>query len=168
VNNARIGWFVLCPVFATIVSTAVAAKAQGLSSLNPFGHKENGRAKASVADEPQRRLSWPKLELPKVDLLPNRAAATPKKTRAPSPLTKLSRSAKQLWSKTKAAVTPSSWSSKKTAKTSALGSQAHHRSGTKAKTAKRKPFYSALLPRKEEEKKIETVNDFLALPKPSL
>jgi hypothetical protein len=157
----------LCVLVLGLVSTVSAEeKTWKLPKLNPFSKKGSGRATARIADESPGRFSLPKLSLPKVNLWPKRSAAPARKSGGPSALTKLNRSSKQLLAKTKRAVTPWTWSSDRKKKPTSSSARVARARGD-APTGSRQPFYSGLFARKPEPKKIESVNDWLALPRPS-
>ena len=174
-NKLHIALAVLCSAVTTW-SIAESADNQGswlsrnlLSSSEGSG--KDGKAAARVSDEPKSRFglasfpSLPKPTLPKIQL-PQWSSPSKRTPPKPSVWDKVNNSTKSFLTKTKQTLMP--WANGKDDPKKARTSPTARRSPSPAAKTKSKETSKSMFPwlfgPKEEEKKIETVNDFLSLP----
>lgn len=155
----------LC-VFTPFFATPAMAQGWKMPDFNPFDRKEPQRVRTTIGDEMPARSGWslPRPKLPKLAMPQLRMPALPKPKlpemrlprlsmpgsrkmpgSQPSAWNRFNDGTKQFFTKTKDVLTP--WDN---------GSD---------KGKPKKTFFSSWLPKKEEPKPIQSVDDFLALPK---
>ena len=174
-NKLHIALAVLCSA-ATTWSIAESADSQGnwfspsfLSSIEDS--RKDEIATTRVSDEPKSRFglasfpSLPKPTLPKIQL-PQWNSPSKRTPPKPSVWDKVNNSTKSFMTKTKQTLMP--WASAKDDPKKVRTSTTARRSASPGAKTKSKETSKGMFPwlfgPKEEEKKIETVNDFLSLP----
>jgi hypothetical protein len=152
-------------LYALVIAvSAVAggtARAEGwkMPSLNPFKKKDSHPAHLRITDDESRSSSWWK---PKSPSVPSRkAAATPA---TPSTWTKVSSGTKSAWTKTKDVLNPFDDENDKPKAVTG-----YHSPFSQASTRKRTESKSSWWPSwgKGEEKKPQTVQDWMSLERPN-
>jgi hypothetical protein len=139
-------------VAISFASVASAEDGWSMSKLNPFKKSSaSKRAHAQVSDE-SRGIGLPRISLPGASSKP----AAAKRKSEPSTMAKVNKSTKDFFGKSKEVLMPWTKSSKKTAT---------HSSSSK-KSAPKKSFLTSWMSPKKEEKKPQTVTDFLKQDRP--
>lgn len=156
---------------AAILCVLTAATSRGdepsvFSKLNPFAKDDAPRPSKPADDE--GGLHFPKLpapKLPKVDLTPDWASRSPRRSNEPSAWSRMTTGTKNLFSKTADVLNPFDDADDKKA---AAAPSWRNGSRSKAKPKEKKGLsLPTWLGGQPEEERPQTVNDFLALPRPS-
>lgn len=146
-------------VAMAMAGTSVAAEGWSLSKLVPFQKSSaDKRARASVSDD-DRGGGFPTLSMPSW----GSKSRSPKRSSEPSTLSKLNQGTKDFFGKTKDVLMP--WS--KSTQSKSTQKSATRPVSNKKKVAKT-PWYKALIPQKEPEKKPKTVSEFIGQDRPEL
>ena len=150
---SRRSWMAVASLVAiSFASVAAAEEGWSISKLNPFKKSSaSKRAHAQVSDE-KPGIGLPRMSLPGL----SSKSAAPKRKSKPSTLAKVNQGTKDFFGKTKDVLMPWSKSSKKPA--------AHY--GSSKKPAKKKSFLTSWIPQKKEEKRPQTMGDFLDAKRP--
>lgn len=160
-------------IILTILARSTMAAEGGFKfpNLNPFKSQQT-RSSEPVRNKPERAFSLPKLPSPPSLPKPNLPTLTmPKlelptlssspRNNEPSSWTRLNRSTKNLFAKTKSALMP--WSQKSTSVRPPTGSGIQR--------VARQPKKPSLMPdwfgTRNDESDVTSVNDYLALPRPT-
>jgi hypothetical protein len=151
---SRHSWVAVASLVAiSFASIASAEDGWSMSKLNPFKKASSSkRAHAQVSDE-SRGIGWPRMSLPGASSKP----ASTKRKSEPSTLAKVNKSTKDFFGKSKEVLMP--WTKKP--------KKAPTHSSSSTKSAPKKSFLTSWMsPKKEEEKKPQTVTDFLKQDRP--
>lgn len=136
----------------TFADTSAAEDGWSLSKLVPFKKSStDARTRASVSDE-DRSSGLPKLSLPSWSSKSRSAS----RSKQPSTWAKLNRNTQEFFGKSKDVLMP--WTKDSKAKTRPVSTK------KKPKT----PWYKALLPQQEPEKKPSTVSEFIGQERPEI
>lgn len=150
---SRRSWMALASLIAiSLTSVAAAEEGWSVSKLNPFKKSSaSKREHARVSDE-SSGIGLPHLSLPSW----GSKSGPAKRKSEPSTLTKVNQGTKDFFGKTKDVLMPWSKSSKKPAT----------QYGSSKKPAKKKSFFTSWIPQKKEEKRPQTMGDFLDAKRP--
>jgi hypothetical protein len=173
----RIALPLACCVWIVASTTTLVSAQEGGFSLNPFNRsgtdesEEAPQATGAISDEPTSSFSLPTLPKPSLPKLPKlrfptwggTAQGEPSR---PSTWDKFNRGAKSFFAKTKKTLMPwtvDEWEDRP-ARSAARSRPTQRSAARSTRKPNGKNLFSSLFDSPEEEKEIETVNDFLSLP----
>ena len=147
-------------LLASFATSLQADEPSFLSKLNPFDNND-APAKSSRASDDESGFHFPKLPTPKMPDWGSKPASRPSK---PSAWTRMTTGTKSFFSKTADALNPFDDADDKPKSSTRSASRSTTRQKPKQESG---GFFSWFGSKEPEEQPLDTVNDFLALPRPS-